>query len=175
VIHMGPENPRAWVPQKWAVLAAALKAQGYDLVATGGRGEDMESARLLNERVSIRDVSGRQSWQEFVSTIAGAAGVITVDTVTGHVAACFGVPTVVLTAGRQSLDLWRPNQSRVIALMHQVACAPCHRTRGCSAMACVRLIEVGDVLSSLQRVMKSQRDDISGASEAVPIAPLCSE
>jgi ADP-heptose:LPS heptosyltransferase len=116
----------------------------------------------LSEKVSVRNLSGRLSWGQFVATVANAAGIVTIDSVTGHVAACFDVPTVVLAAGRQRISLWRPNNASAIMLTRQVGCAPCHRTRGCAAMACVRLIEVDDVLSSLEELMKARRTDLSG-------------
>ena len=45
VIHMGPQSLKGWVPEKWVLLAATLKERGYDLVATGGAGSEMEVAR----------------------------------------------------------------------------------------------------------------------------------
>jgi ADP-heptose:LPS heptosyltransferase len=153
VIHMGPPNIRGWVPEKWVALAAALRDQGYELVATGGPGEEMKAAQALSEKVQVRNMAGRLLWEEFVATVAGATAVVTVDSVAGHVAACFGVPTVVLAAGRQRISLWHPNDSKAIMLTHPVGCAPCNRSNGCEAMACVRLISVEDVLLSLQKVM----------------------
>jgi heptosyltransferase-2 len=153
VIHMGPKNFRGWIPEKWVALAAALKEQGYELVATGGPGEETKAALALSEKVPVRDVTGRLSWEQFVATVAGATAVVTIDSVAGHVAACFGVPTVALAAGRQRIGLWHPNESNAIMLTHAVGCAPCNRSNGCGAMACVRLISVEDVLSSLQEVM----------------------
>jgi ADP-heptose:LPS heptosyltransferase len=99
----------------------------------------------------------RLSWEQFVATVANASAVVTVDSVSGHVAACFGVPAVVLTSGRTRLNLWRPNSPSAIALTHPVGCATCHRTRGCAAMACVKLIGVEDVLASLEKVIKARR------------------
>ena len=114
VLHMGPSNIRGWVPEKWLLLAAALKDRGYDLVATGGRGEEMDAARVLSENIQISDLTGRLSWRQFVATVANATGVVTIDFVAGHVAACFSAPTVVLTAGRQRISLWRPNNSNAL-------------------------------------------------------------
>ena len=159
VVHMGPQNIRGWIPEKWTVLAAALKVQGYDLVATGGPGREMDAARILSEKVTVKDLTGRLSWKQFVATIANASAVVTIDSVAGHVAACFEVPTVVLAAGRQRLSLWHPNNSRAVMLTHSVACAPCNRSNGCAAMACIRLVDVDDVLSSLQQVMQMKRSE----------------
>ena len=167
VLHMGPSNIRGWVPEKWLSLASALIVRGYDLVATGGRGEEMDSARILNEKIQIKDLTGRLSWREFIATVANATAVVTVDSVAGHVAACFSAPTVVLTAGRQRISLWRPNNSNALALTHPVDCAPCHRTKGCAAMACVRHIEVEDVLSALQQVLKLQPISLPQSAKSV--------
>jgi ADP-heptose:LPS heptosyltransferase/glycosyltransferase involved in cell wall biosynthesis len=153
VIHMGPQTIRGWVPEKWVALAAALKDQGYQLVATGGPGEETKAAHALSEKLPVRDVTGRLSWEQFVATVAGATAVVTIDSVAGHVAACFGVPTVALAAGRQRISLWHPNDPNAIMLTHEVGCAPCNRSNGCGAMACVKLISVEDALSSLQQVM----------------------
>ena len=157
VIHMGPQDTRGWVPERWLSIAAALKDQGYDIVATGGPGKESEVARALRDKISFRDLTGRLSWGQFVATLANATAIVSVDSVTGHVAACFGVPTVILAAGRQRINLWRPNNSDAVMLTHPVACAPCHRTNGCAAMACVRRIESSDVLSSLQRIINRGR------------------
>jgi ADP-heptose:LPS heptosyltransferase len=156
VVHMGPRNFRGWVPEKWIALASALRGPGFELVLTGGPGEEKEAARLLGEAVPVKDLTDRLSWEQFVATVAKATAIVTIDSVAGHVAACFGVPTVVLFAGRQRLNLWRPNSPNAIALTHAVGCAPCHRTNGCAAMACVQHIEVEDVLSSLRRVAKCE-------------------
>jgi ADP-heptose:LPS heptosyltransferase/glycosyltransferase involved in cell wall biosynthesis len=153
VIHMGAANIRGWVPEKWVALAATLKSRGHELVATGGPGAEMEAAHALNKKVPVTDVTGRLSWEQFVATVASATAVVTIDSVAGHIAACFGVPTVALAAGRQRIGLWHPNSSNAVMLTHAVSCAPCNRPNGCGAMACVKLISVEDVLSSLQKVM----------------------
>jgi ADP-heptose:LPS heptosyltransferase/glycosyltransferase involved in cell wall biosynthesis len=157
VIHMGPQNIRGWVFEKWVLLATALKDQGYELVATGGPGREIDAARLLSTKIPILDLTGRISWQQFVATVSHATALVSIDSVAGHVAACFGVPAVILAAGRQRIELWQPNSANAMMVTHPVACAPCHRTDGCSAMACVKLIEVAEVLSSLQQVMKLPR------------------
>ena len=43
VIHMGPQNIRRWVFEKWISLAAALKRRGYELFSTGGLGSELEA------------------------------------------------------------------------------------------------------------------------------------
>jgi ADP-heptose:LPS heptosyltransferase len=169
VMHMGQQDKKGWVLEKWVALAAALKEQGYDLIATGATRGEKEVARAVNRKVVIRDLTGQLTWKQFVAAVSKATAVVSVDSVTGHVAACFGVPVVVLTNGRTRLDLWRPNSPNAIALTHSVACAPCNRTNGCTAMACIKRIEDRDVLSLLQQVMQARRSDVSAGSNT-PLA-----
>ena len=161
VINMGGQSVRRWVPEKWYSLARMLKEQGYELVLTGGPGGEMKAAQALSEQIPVRDLAGRQTWEQFVATVANAAAIVTIDSVAGHVAACFDVPAVILAAGRQRIGLWWPNSSHAVMLTHSVGCAPCHRTNGCDAMACVRLIDVLDVLSSLHQVMELRGNGVS--------------
>ena len=161
VINMGGQNVRRWVPDKWYSLARTLKEQGYELVLTGGPGGEMKAAQALSEKIPVRDLAGRQTWEQFVATVANAAAIVTINSVAGHLAACFDVPAVILAAGRQRIGLWWPNNVNAVMLTHSVGCAPCHRTNGCDAMACVRLIDVQDVLSSLRQVMELRRNGVS--------------
>ena len=157
VVHMGgQQDAKNWMPEKWRSLVGALKDKGFRCVATGGGGKEAEAARSLSESTSILNLAGQLSWNEFVATVASAKAVVTIDSVTGHIAACFGVPVVVLTTGRTHLNLWRPNDPRAKVLMHPVACAPCFRTGGCEAMACVRHIKVEDVLQSLDSLLDGE-------------------
>jgi ADP-heptose:LPS heptosyltransferase len=155
VIHMGVQDVKGWVPEKWVALATALRAQGFGLVATGGPGQEAEAARVLCQTIDAYNLAGQATWDEFIAIVAHAAGVVSVDSVTAHIAACFSVPTVVLTTGRTHLNLWRPNGDKANVIMYPVGCAPCFRTKGCEAMACVRHIEVEEVLRSLKSVLNT--------------------
>ena len=165
VIHMGPQIIRGWIPEKWISVASALKVQGYELVATGGPGRDMEAARALGEQIPVRDLTGRLSWPQFVATVANAAAVVTIDfchgTHCGMLRCSSGYP------GRRPTTYWfvASEKPQCIMLTHSVGCAPCHRSNGCAAMACVRRIEVEDVLSSLQQAMKSRFNSLSQSAK----------
>jgi ADP-heptose:LPS heptosyltransferase/glycosyltransferase involved in cell wall biosynthesis len=156
VIHMGLQDFKGWPAEKWILLAKRLVNEGYDLVVTGAAGREAEVARDLARGVPVHDLSGQLSWAQFVSVVARAAAVVTIDSVTGHLAACFNTPVAVITTGRTRLSLWRPNSSTSEMLMQAVSCAPCNRTRGCEAMACVRQIAVEDVITSLEKLMRSE-------------------
>ena len=153
VMHIGSGDKRAWAIDHWIKLGEALKLRGWSIILTGAKGAEAEHARILADRLQVRNLAGALSWSEFITVISKAMAVISVDTVTGHIAACFNVPTIVLMTGRTRAQLWRPNRPNVRALMYPVGCAPCHRFKGCAAMACVRMICVDNVLSSLDEVL----------------------
>ena len=58
------------------------------MVATGGPGEEMDAAHILSEKVSVRNLAGQLSWEEFVATVANATAIVTINSVAGHIAAC---------------------------------------------------------------------------------------
>ena len=92
-------------------------------------------------------------WETFVSWIQGAKLLISVDSVAGHVAAAFQVPTVVLFCGMSSISEWRPQNPRAEVLMHPVPCAPCYLKKGCASMACIRRISVDAVFCSAKKLL----------------------
>jgi ADP-heptose:LPS heptosyltransferase len=153
VMHIGSGDLRAWPREQWITLGLALAQRGWPMVLTGAMGAEAENARILADRLPVQNLAGELSWSEFVTVISKASAVISVDTVAGHLAACFNVPAVVLMTGRTPSLLWRPNRPNIRALMHPVGCAPCHRSRGCDAMACVRMIKVEDVLAKLDELL----------------------
>ncbi len=156
VMHVGSGDLRAWAFERWIALGHALARRGWSVVLTGANGMEAENARILADQLPVQNLAGMLSWTEFVTIVSKAAAVISVDTVTGHLAACFNVPAIVLTTGRTRPLLWRPNRSNVKALIHPTGCAPCHRTKGCTAMACVRMIKVEEVLASLDELLPAE-------------------
>jgi ADP-heptose:LPS heptosyltransferase len=154
LLHVGSGDIRSWTIDNWFRLGQILMERGEQLVFTGAQGREAEIARNLADKLKAQCFAGRLSWDEFVSTVSGAAAIISVDTVTGHLAACFGVPSVVLLSGRSPSQLVRPNNRSVRTITHPVGCMPCYRSRGCGAMACVKLITVDDVISAFDEITK---------------------
>jgi ADP-heptose:LPS heptosyltransferase len=152
LLHIGSGDMRSWTLPNWLELGRALKERECDVVFTGSKGREADIADEVAAKLGAQSVAGLLSWNEFVSAVANAAAVISVDTVTGHLAACFGTPGIVLMSGRAPSQLVRPNNAAVTTLVHPVGCSPCNRSRGCDAMACVKLISPADVLSVFDRI-----------------------
>jgi ADP-heptose:LPS heptosyltransferase len=155
ILHMGAGDPtKEWMAEKWAWVAHELRSNGFEVVATGTSGIEAQLAENIANKAGINNLAGRLGWAELVTLLSRAAAVVTVDTVMGHLAACFEIPTVVLTNGRLRPSFWRPNHPRAIPISYPVGCAPCNRTHGCAAMACIRLIEASDVVACLRRLLQ---------------------
>lgn len=167
VLHLGPRDFRDWPIEKWEQLARILIDKGWHLVATGAAGHEAEMAHGFSLRTGVQNLAGILSWQEFVTVLADASAIISVDTIAGHLGGCFGVRTIILTAGRQRIDLWRPNDPNAFMIRHPVDCAPCNRSRGCTIMACVRKIEIEEILrlipSRYDALVKAETNFISAS------------
>jgi ADP-heptose:LPS heptosyltransferase len=157
LMHIGVGDFRSWPLENWVELGRALQARGMDLVFTGARGVEAELAEDVAGKLKAQCVAGALSWNEFVTSVANAAAVISVDTVTGHLAACFGIPSIILLSGRWGSKFFRPNNTNALTLTHPVGCTPCYRSRGCAAMACVKLIPAVDVLAAFDQIDLRQR------------------
>ena len=114
VFHLWPGGAnfaeRSWPTDRWEQLARELSARGLDIVLTGGSG-DVEVADSLVARWTAAGIPTRSAaggtWAESLAWLAGAAGVVSVNTGVMHVAAALGTPTVALN-GPTSTTRWRP-------------------------------------------------------------------
>jgi ADP-heptose:LPS heptosyltransferase len=168
LMHMGVGDYRSWPLAKWLELGRALKQRRRDIVFTGAKGREAEMAADVARQLGALSLAGALSWNEFVTLVANSAVVISVDTVTGHLAACFSIPSIILLSGRWGSRFFRPNNSSAITLTHPVGCAPCYRSTGCPAMACVQYISTAQVLSVFDEITRGPRlRAVSAPSEGV--------
>nr|BFE77942.1 hypothetical protein GCM10020093_005430 [Planobispora longispora] len=110
MIHPGAAHPaRRWPPERFARVAAELRAAGHDVVVTGGPAERelalrvAHLARLPGENV----LAGRTGLRELAALLTGARLLVCGDTGVAHLASAYGTPSVVLF-GPVSPALWGP-------------------------------------------------------------------
>ncbi|WP_225992828.1 glycosyltransferase family 9 protein [Actinomadura rudentiformis] len=110
VLHPGAGFPaRRWPLDRFAAVAAALRARGERVVVTGGPTET-GLAREVAARAGLgpgADLSGGTSLLELAALIAEARLVICGDTGTGHLATAYRTPSVLLF-GPTPPDRWGP-------------------------------------------------------------------
>jgi ADP-heptose:LPS heptosyltransferase len=154
VMHMGAGNPlKEWPERKWMDLAAALARDGYRIVFTGQGAREAGRARRVCQALGFGiDLCDRLEWSEWVEVIRGARLLVGLDSVAGHVAAATHTPSVLIFTGMSNDAQWRPLTGRCETLRYATSCAPCYRSRGCPSMACVREVEVRQVLESCRRI-----------------------
>jgi heptosyltransferase-3 len=100
VLHLYPKfTYKMWDPSQWRELAAWLNDQGYSIVLSGSG--DPKELRYVNEIASglarpPHNLAGKLSFSQLAVLLERAALYVGPDTVTTHLAAAAGAPTVAL-------------------------------------------------------------------------------
>lgn len=111
VLHVNPGLPhKRWHTEGWAAVASELHARGLPIFLTGD-GSAGERDYLASVKAAltgpVTDLSGRLSFADVAELLSRCAIFIGTDTVTTHMAAAAGVPTVALF-GPESSRVWGP-------------------------------------------------------------------
>jgi len=99
VVHVGAASAsRRWPVERFARVAAALRAAGERVVLSGGPADaERAHATAALAGVPAGDVlAGRTGLLELAALVAGARRVVCGDTGVGHLASAYGVPSVLL-------------------------------------------------------------------------------
>ncbi|GAT64458.1 glycosyl transferase [Planomonospora sphaerica] len=110
LVHPGAAYPaRRWPPERFARVAAGLRAAGHDVAVTGGAAE-LGLARRVAALAGLsadRVLAGRTGLPELAALVARARLVVCGDTGVAHLASAFATPSVVLF-GPVPPALWGP-------------------------------------------------------------------
>jgi ADP-heptose:LPS heptosyltransferase len=127
VVHAGAQlASRRWPVARFAELAWHLRAQGLQLVLTGGPGEAALVAELQHQlQGQALNLAGRTSLWTLGAVVAQARCVVCNDTGISHIAAALGRPSLVLSCG-SDVRRWAPlDADRHRVLWHDLPCRPC--------------------------------------------------
>ncbi len=128
VLHPGASVPaRAPSPQVAAATAAALAADGWTVVVTGGPSESALAARVAAAAPGALDVSGRTDLEGLAVLLAGARAVVVGNTGPAHLAAAVGTPVACWFSAVMPPERWAP--FGVPAVLLGDLGAPCRLTR----------------------------------------------
>ena len=124
-IHPGATDPRRrWPAERFAELAAACAADGFQVVVVGDESEQELAGRIVELAASgpVRSVAGELDMAGLVALLAASAVVVGNDSGPRHLAQALGVPTVgifwagnVINAGALGRSLHRIHASWVTA------------------------------------------------------------
>jgi ADP-heptose:LPS heptosyltransferase len=99
---------KRWPAESYADLAAALVAQGFEVVVIGGQ-QEAPLAQIIRRRApQARDLTGQTDFPRIAALGARAALVVGNDTGPLHLAAAAGAPTIVLFSAASDPDLSAP-------------------------------------------------------------------
>lgn len=140
LIHPGTgDGAKRWPDHNWMDLAGSLQRVGLTLVVCGLGKEDRRTAQALKQTgIQFIDLVDRLSFDQMCLAIQGASCLVSVDSVSAHLAAAFEVPSVSIWSGITSPRLFAPLNLQAVTLRQETRCSPCHRP--CEGMECVRRV-----------------------------------
>lgn len=152
VVHPGASVPaRMWAPDRSAALVTALRAEGREVVVTGGPGERSLTAAVAGApRPGVTDLGGRTGLAALAEVLAGADCVVVGNTGPAHLAAAVGAPVAWLHAPTVPAVRWHPWRVPYVRLAREVPCAGC-RARTCPVPGhpCLDPLPVAAVLGAV--------------------------
>ncbi|CAN5916156.1 N/A [soil metagenome] len=125
-VHLGAGTAaKRWPKPHWDDLLGRFLQDGWRVVIVGGP-DDADRAEGISSHENLRDWTGRLAVTETTALLERADLFIGADSGPAHLAACAGVPSVILFSGTNRARQWRPWSRRSLVLKHRVACRPCH-------------------------------------------------
>jgi len=147
---------KRWMPERYAAIAEALIARGYQIVMTGAPTAE-QIAQLESVRAATKHhlaTLSSLSIGQLTAVIADSALFVGNDSGPAHMAAALKVPLVVLFGPASSVR-WRPWRARAELVQNYFPCNPCAMYT-CTAFAepeCIRSISVEQVLTAIEKVV----------------------
>lgn len=171
VLHAGASNAlKQWPASSWRAVAEALSAQGYEVVWSGGAGEERIVAEI-DPAGRYCSLVGRLDLAQLWNLVARAQALVSVDTGVAHIGRLTYTPTVTLFGpGSPRVcgagDFWRESPYRALTVA-DVPCRDqhvvfrrtipglqhCIRLYGeCEDNVCLQRLPVTDVLAALREL-----------------------
>jgi ADP-heptose:LPS heptosyltransferase len=126
-VHLGAGTAaKRWPPAYWRVLLGRFLADGWRVVVVGGP-DDAPAASVLDPHRDLQNWTGWLTVTQTAALLERADLFIGADSGPSHLAACAGIPSVVLFSGTNRPAQWRPWSRRSLILKHPVSCRPCHQ------------------------------------------------
>ncbi|HSX10828.1 MAG TPA: glycosyltransferase family 9 protein, partial [Chlamydiales bacterium] len=154
VVHMGSSSKlKEWEPKKWVQLIQRIEESDSEVILTGKGEREQAICDEVASQTNATNLCNRLDWTHFVSTIQEARLLISVDSVSVHIAAGSKTPTLVIFSGINPPQLWLPPYPLCKSIMSPVSCSPCYKKQGCSSMSCIRGVGVAGVYQCAKNIM----------------------
>ncbi len=154
---------KLWPVEYWVELAKIVSAQGYAIYLPWGSVAEQQVAEQIVQQSGAGELLPRSTLSEMAQHLAGASGVVGVDSGLAHLAAALSIPAVTLY-GPTRTDLTGARGKLQTNLQAEFECAPC-MNRECVytgpakvTPACFGTLPPTDVWSAL----KMRMSEVSG-------------
>lgn len=191
VLHLNPGVPyKRWTIAGWAAVAAHLDREGLPIVLTGdGSANENDYMQTVTRRMPapVISLAGKLRFADVTQLLKQCAIYVGTDTVTSHMAAAAGAPTVVLF-GPESPRVWGPwpkgyakaspfpgsgdqRTGNVLVLQSPVPCTTCRqgqclrRSEKGRSCALMQTLESEHVVRELDRVLHPNMSNMESSSD----------
>lgn len=156
VIHIGSGSKvKEWSIKSWRELTLKMKGLEYRLFFTGlGLYEEQNVGKVIEGLDYCENLCNKLNFKEYLELISHASLLIGVDSLAGHLAATYNVPSVLIYSGIANIDQWKPLASNAFILTKKTACSPCFLANGCDDMECIKSITDKDVFMTVTSLLK---------------------
>lgn len=141
-----------WYDERFVEVARNLKAEGMNVVFTGGP-QDKEVIADICRKVGGRvgNLAGKTSLKELAAFYQFADVLVTTDTGPMHISAAVDTPVVAIFGPTAP---WRtgPYGDNHLVLQCNLECSPCLK-RNCDKKECMNRISVDEVLSATKKIL----------------------
>ncbi len=136
IVHPGSGNLLKTLSIKnWQKILALLKEKNYFIVLTGSKTEKDLLTSIAIENENIRILAGIFSIQELFEFFKLVDLIITVDSLSSHLAGITGVKTIVFYSGITDIVQWKALGENIKAYKIECEKSPCEI--GCNKMKCM--------------------------------------
>jgi len=91
---------KRWPIRRWVEVIELYRRRHAGQVVLAGNGRtELEMVRRICKRIAAHSIAGTVSLPELLTWVAGADAVVTNDTMTAHLGASLGTPTVIIANG----------------------------------------------------------------------------
>lgn len=130
LLHPGASAlARRYAPERFGVVARMLGERGWPVLVTGVEREAALVDAVLGEAPAARALLGTTALAEYAALLERAALVLCNNTLPMHLADAVRTPAVVLFAGTELEEQWRPRTTPARLLRRPTPCQPCYLFR----------------------------------------------
>jgi predicted lipopolysaccharide heptosyltransferase III len=157
-VALAPTNEfytKRWAPERFAAVADALVARGFQIVMTGAPTAEQRAQLSETQAASKHHLPALSSLSigDLVAVIAGAKMFIGNDSGPAHIAAAVKTPLAALF-GPASAVRWSPWRAPSVLIQNHFPCNPCamYTCEAFDEPECIRSITVDQVMKAIDRL-----------------------